>query len=130
MSADTLLNGFGAAELPEPATINVGMRVKLRHLVDLVTNHVTKSEMVLATDTIDRLIDEAMRERPVMGARCPNCDDTGDVHSIDGEWRGICSCKAGNELRNRRAAPLGAVAVDAAPQQIIPDTTTAPPSAP
>ncbi len=21
---------------------------------------------------------------------CPYCDGTGDVHSIDGEWRGVC----------------------------------------
>ena len=26
--------------------------------------------------------------------RCPHCDDTGDVHSITGEWRGVCSCDA------------------------------------
>lgn len=27
--------------------------------------------------------------------RCPYCDDTGDVHSADGEWRGVCTCPAG-----------------------------------
>lgn len=27
--------------------------------------------------------------------RCPHCDDTGDVHGLDGEWRGECvQCKA------------------------------------
>ena len=26
--------------------------------------------------------------------RCPYCDDTGDVHSIDGQWRGTCNCPA------------------------------------
>jgi hypothetical protein len=26
---------------------------------------------------------------------CPNCDDTGDVHSVTGEWRGRCYCPAG-----------------------------------
>jgi len=30
--------------------------------------------------------------------RCPNCDDTGDVHSIDGEWRGVCHCPAGQAI--------------------------------
>lgn len=29
-------------------------------------------------------------EKPV-GPRCPYCDGTGDVHSIDGEWRGVCT---------------------------------------
>lgn len=24
-------------------------------------------------------------------ARCKYCDDTGDVHGIDGEWRGVCT---------------------------------------
>lgn len=28
-------------------------------------------------------------------ARCLHCDGTGDVHSIDGEWRGRCTCSAG-----------------------------------
>lgn len=26
---------------------------------------------------------------------CQYCDGTGDVHSITGEWRGVCSCEAG-----------------------------------
>lgn len=29
---------------------------------------------------------------------CPYCDNTGDVHSADGEWRGTCCCKYGVEL--------------------------------
>lgn len=27
-------------------------------------------------------------------ASCPHCDGTGDVHSLDGEWRGECNCGA------------------------------------
>lgn len=27
--------------------------------------------------------------------RCKYCDGTGDVHSITGEWRGVCDCEAG-----------------------------------
>lgn len=27
--------------------------------------------------------------------RCPYCDGTGDVHSVDGQWRGRCSCPDG-----------------------------------
>lgn len=27
--------------------------------------------------------------------RCPYCDDTGDVHGLDGEWRGRCTCPIG-----------------------------------
>jgi len=27
--------------------------------------------------------------------RCDKCDDTGDVHRIDGEWLGRCDCPAG-----------------------------------
>jgi len=31
-------------------------------------------------------------------ARCQYCDGTGDVHSIDGEWRGECTeCDANKE---------------------------------
>lgn len=36
------------------------------------------------------------KERPV--ERCPLCDDTGDVHSMDGEWQGVCWCPAGMDL--------------------------------
>lgn len=32
-------------------------------------------------------------------ARCEYCDGTGDVHAIDGEWRGYCSCGAGATIR-------------------------------
>jgi hypothetical protein len=32
-------------------------------------------------------------------SRCPHCDDTGDVHAPTGEWRGYCTCQAGQELR-------------------------------
>ena len=31
--------------------------------------------------------------------RCEHCDDTGDVIGFDGEWRGYCSCEAGQALR-------------------------------
>lgn len=38
----------------------------------------------------------ALRSMPAEPVkRCPYCDDTGDVHSIDGEWRGTCKCPAG-----------------------------------
>lgn len=30
---------------------------------------------------------------------CEYCDDTGDVHSADGEWRGTCVCPAGQALK-------------------------------
>lgn len=33
--------------------------------------------------------------------RCPTCDDTGDVHRIDGEWLGICDCPAGKVLQDQ-----------------------------
>ncbi len=35
--------------------------------------------------------------QPAQAGRCPNCDDTGHVHSFDGEWRGICHCPAGQK---------------------------------
>lgn len=39
----------------------------------------------------------ALASKPPQGEqkRCGYCDDTGDVHSIDGEWRGRCTCPAG-----------------------------------
>ncbi len=42
---------------------------------------------------------EAKHYRPMPDeaepTRCVYCDDTGDVHSLDGEWRGRCNCPAG-----------------------------------
>lgn len=38
--------------------------------------------------------------------RCLNCDDTGDVHSIDGEWRGRCHCAAGRAPINPVPNPV------------------------
>lgn len=35
--------------------------------------------------------------QPAQAERCPNCDGTGDVHSIDGQWRGSCHCPAGQK---------------------------------
>lgn len=31
--------------------------------------------------------------------RCPYCDDTGHVHTLTGEWRGLCVCEAGEALK-------------------------------
>lgn len=36
---------------------------------------------------------------------CEYCDDTGDVHGLDGEWRGICNCPAGDKFRTTAATP-------------------------
>ena len=41
--------------------------------------------------------------------RCSFCDDTGDVHAIDGQWRGVCTCAAGEpgdvqEIANKESA--------------------------
>lgn len=37
------------------------------------------------------------------GALCSYCGGSGDVHSTDGEWRGICTCEAGVEIRIQSA---------------------------
>ncbi|MFE5789575.1 hypothetical protein [Rhodococcus erythropolis] len=31
--------------------------------------------------------------------RCPTCNDSGDVHRMDGEWLGVCDCPAGTPFR-------------------------------
>lgn len=39
--------------------------------------------------------------------RCAYCDGTGDVHSIDGEWRGVCTeCDAGSALQAEIAGAI------------------------
>ena len=54
----------------------------------------------------------ALRSMPAEPVkRCPYCDDTGDVHSIDGEWRGTCNCPAG------QATPSAPTAVEPTAEQ-------------
>lgn len=43
---------------------------------------------------VDELVHSLTKLQPQ--GRCPYCDDTGDVHGLDGEWRGTCTeCPAG-----------------------------------
>lgn len=44
---------------------------------------------------IPNLLEMSAPEAPAQ--RCPYCDDTGDVHTPTGEWRGRCTCPAGTE---------------------------------
>lgn len=45
---------------------------------------------------------------------CAYCDGTGDVHSIDGEWRGICTeCEAGKRLAAQQQEPPADLVRDA-----------------
>lgn len=30
---------------------------------------------------------------------CETCNGAGDVHDSTGEWRGICHCQAGDDIR-------------------------------
>lgn len=56
-------------------------------------------------DTL-RQIHEGIGQQPAEQC-CEYCDGTGDVHSLDGEWRGTCDCPAGQQpepiSRNLRA---------------------------
>jgi len=46
-------------------------------------------------DLVERRLMHAMyAAQKAAPARCPHCDETGNVHSIDGEWRGPCNCGA------------------------------------
>ena len=38
--------------------------------------------------------------------RCTYCDGTGDVHSIDGEWRGTCHCAAAPAPQAQQGEPV------------------------
>lgn len=37
-------------------------------------------------------------------ARCPHCDGTGDFHDQTGEWRGVCTCEAGQQIKAQAEA--------------------------
>lgn len=42
-------------------------------------------------------------EQP-LPAHCEYCDDTGDVHNIEGEWLGTCNCGAASQLEKALGA--------------------------
>lgn len=57
---------------------------------------------------VQRVNEEAAQELDAMGYydydepeddACHYCDDTGDVHGFDGEWRGYCTCAVGLRLK-------------------------------
>lgn len=49
--------------------------------------------------SVGQLVDEALSDAE---KHCPYCDNTGIVHSITGEWYGVCSCKAALSNENTR----------------------------
>lgn len=46
-----------------------------------------------------------VESHPVVPAaeRCTSCDDSGDLTDLTGEWRGYCTCPAGEALKNKPA---------------------------
>ena len=56
-------------------------------------------------DKIHESISVLLAAAPPVAQRCPNCDDTGDVHTIDGQWRGTCHCPACQAINARQAQP-------------------------
>lgn len=38
-------------------------------------------------------------QQPLAEKRCQYCDGTGDVHSVDGQWRGECNCQKQPQAR-------------------------------
>ena len=51
----------------------------------------------------------AIKEALAQPENCEYCDGTGDVHSIDGEWRGVCICEAGKALAQPEQEPVGLI---------------------
>ncbi|GAA3266085.1 hypothetical protein GCM10020258_34560 [Sphingomonas yabuuchiae] len=59
------------------------------------TRHVSLGEKARDTILAMQSQDSVGLGKDNNGGRCPDCDDTGDVHRIDGEWLGTCHCPAG-----------------------------------
>lgn len=60
--------------------------------------------------------DGVLAASPAPVERCPNCDDTGDVHRADGEWLGECDCGS---------APVERVEQEAVAMLLIDDASVA-----
>lgn len=66
--------------------------------------------VVLTVDQATELLRDALGvevEVKAPAQRCPYCDDTGDVHTPTGEWRGRCTCPAGTEAPAQANACCG-----------------------
>lgn len=63
-------------------------------------------------------IAEAEKQEP-----CPYCNDSGDVHSFDGEWRGRCTCPAGQPAPKQE--PVGRIASNGYPELYKPHSLPA-----
>lgn len=98
----------------------------------------------LVLQCIDAAIEAGKEQAGAVASesRCSNCDDTGDVNSITGEWRGVCICPAGQAINARAlAAPGAAIAareqeylkggnINPAPTYSKPPAPAAPPPVP
>lgn len=90
------------------------MLPELQRLLGIYDKLRTHHQRPVDPATLPRKVGKVVMETGLLPAtaqqepRCSYCDGTGDVHSIDGEWRGICTeCEAGSALR-MQAAPKAA----------------------
>lgn len=74
--------------------------------------------VAIADRYLDVAINEAEKQEP-----CPYCNDSGDVHSFDGEWRGRCTCPAGQPAPKQE--PVGRIAGNGYPELYKPHSLPA-----
>lgn len=54
---------------------------------------------ITGSDEDRAIVDRALEALAKQEQRCEYCDGTGDVHDQTGEWRGVCVCEAGTNLK-------------------------------
>lgn len=92
----------GAAPKAAPAAVSDEQIANMLWSDQFVSYHSTHDPIIQTTSSrmvaFARAI-LALSSPPSVGepTRCPYCDDSGDVHGLDGEWRGRCSCPAGTD---------------------------------
>jgi hypothetical protein len=79
---DTLALALEALELASITVDNFTVQAKCQDAITAIKQAQQQPEKT----ALDFFIEDTQ-------AHCPYCDGTGDVHSIDGEWRGVCSCQ-------------------------------------
>lgn len=97
-----------------------------------------RKDLTALTKLYQRALEEnesLKAQQPQAEKRCQYCDGTGDVHSIDGQWRGECHCQkqpqaeaVSDDLRDRLVAISQAIADqdDRAAQAMIREILAAP----
>lgn len=101
------------ARATQPTASNAGEPMTRNEISGLIDKHALfglrlESMVAFVRDVeAEHGVRAALASKPPAGEqkRCGYCDGTGDVHSVDGQWRGRCTCPAGQQPTLTQSKP-------------------------